>query len=259
MLAGPILVAVFLAGVVALVFLTSKLKVHPFLALFVVAISVGLVSGIEPGELIELVIQGFSRMLGYIAIITLSACIIGEVFEKTGAIVTISESILRLLGRSRSTLALGVAGSLVAVPVMCNDTAFIILSPIAQALGSMGTAHYAVISLALAAGAYTSFKLIFPAAPLFPATMFGADVPRVVLLGFLTSLPVFAVGILWARITGRGVQAAARHSSSREEMGKRYVRLPGALPSFGSLTFPIVLIALRSIVGSVLHEALGRG
>ena len=177
MVRGGLLLGIFVMGIIGVVVLTARLKVHPFLAIFFTALAMGLASGIQPSRVVELVIEGFSGILGYIAIIIVSATIIGELLDKTGATLVISNTILRLVGRSRSPLAMGLAGYLVSVPVMCCDTGFIILSPLARALSNGSGFSVAVFSLSLAAGAFTSFKLIYPAAPLFPAAIFEPTSP----------------------------------------------------------------------------------
>jgi GntP family gluconate:H+ symporter len=175
--------AVLVLGVAAIVILTAKLRVHAFLALISVSVMMGLALGLPSAAILRAVVEGFGGVLGYVGLIALAACIVGELLKETGSTTVISESILKLFGESRSALAVGAAGYLVAPPVSCNDTAFLILSPVARAVGDAGCDSTAFLSLALAAGAYTSFKLIFPAAPLYAATMFHANLVEVIVLG----------------------------------------------------------------------------
>jgi len=156
----------------------------------------GVAYGIPGDQLSELVVQGFSKVLGYIAIIIVSAAITGKVMEETGATYVVSRTVLRWVGRGRSPVATGLAGYLLALPVMCCDTAFIMLSPLAKALSTGSGYGLQLFTLALATGTFTSFKLVFPAAPLFPTTMFGADVSKVILLGFAASVSVFITGLM---------------------------------------------------------------
>lgn len=46
--------------------MTAKLKVHPFLALFFTALALGIAAGTPPSRTVELVIEGFSGILGKI-------------------------------------------------------------------------------------------------------------------------------------------------------------------------------------------------
>jgi len=200
-----------------------------------------------------LMIQGFGNVLGYIAIITLSACIIGQILSKTGATLAFSNSILHFVGRSRTPLAVGLAGYLLAVPVVCCDTAFIMLSPVASSLAGGSGFPPGLLAMALAVGAYTSFKLVFPACPLFPATMFGADFGMVLVLGLLVSIPTFIVGMLWA-YRASGIAGGQMSEQPYEEL-KKYARLPSALASYAVILTPIALIVIKSLLDGFRPES----
>jgi len=246
---APGLLLVFALGILAIVILISKFKVHPFLTIFVVTIAVGLAYGFAPRDLIQLIIKGFSNILGYVAIIVLSATIIGEILDRTGATRRVAEAVLMTVGSSRTALAMGVSGYLVALPVMCCDTAFIVLSPIARALAGAGKVSKAAVSTALAVGAYTSFKLVYPAGPLFTSAILGAEIGKVMELGVLASIPVFALGLLWAH---KAERASSEPVSTSTIVGSADSRLPSTLASFACIVLPISLILLRSMVGTTL-------
>jgi len=246
-------ILILAVGVAAIVVLTGKLHVHAFLAVIAVSILMGFALGLQSSMVVNDIVEGFGGTLGYVGLIALAACIVGELLKETGATVVISESILKLFGKSRSPLAVATAGYLVAPPVTCNDTAFLILSPIARSFGNAGRYSPPFVSLALAAGAYTSFKLIFPAAPLYAATMFRADLAEVILLGFLVSIPVFAVGLLWMYIYTQHdphqvVPLSSRPSDEQPQTNPK--GLPSAIESYGIIVVPLLLILARAFIGT---------
>ena len=247
-------------SVAAIIILTVKLRVHAFLTLIFVSVLMAVALGLPLDGIPKDVIEGFGGTLGYVGIITFLATIIGELLVRTGATVVISESILKLVGRSRSAIAVGAAGFLVAPPVACNDTAFLILSPVAAGLGNAAGYSTALISLALAAGAYSSFKLIFPGAPLYAALIFQANLAEVILLGLLLAVPVFAVGLAWTRAYSRYVASSSgrSHSSSGTELPLiQRERLPSALGSYATITIPLTLILGRAFAEGYVSNADG--
>ncbi len=253
MVEGWPLLGLFILGILAVILLTSKAKVHPFIAMFTIAVTLGLASGIPVTEMPNIIITGFSSVMGYITIIIVSATIIGELMEKTGATIVISKSLLGIVGRSRSPIAVGLAGFIVSIPVICCDTAFLVLSPLARALSKGSGYSLKLYSLALAAGSLAGFKLIFPSGPLFPATIFGADVMKVLLLGTIALVPVLAVGLFFSyRFGGASEGAEAKDQVSFEELAQSYGKLPGLAQSFSVLLVPIILIVLRSIFDGLL-------
>jgi GntP family gluconate:H+ symporter len=257
---GLIAFSTLALGIATIVILTAKFRLNAFLALITVAVAMGLALGLGPAVVAKDVVDGFGGTLGYVGLIFLASTIIGVMLDKTGATVVIAESTLKLLSKSRvlccRPLAAGIAGYLVAPPVACNDTAFIILSPVARALGSVGGYGAVVVSLILAAGAYTSFKLVFPAAPLFAAAIFKANLPNVIILGIVTSLPVFAVGVLWAQFYGRRVLNKVG-SAEEEPLPMKHENLPTLLEAGLMIALPVALILLRStLVGSLPETSI---
>ncbi|MBS7630574.1 GntP family permease [Candidatus Bathyarchaeota archaeon] len=252
MVEGWALIGIFILGLVGIIFLTTRLRVHTFLTMFFMALLIGIVAGISPLKMVDLVILGFSSVLGYIAIIVISATIIGEFLDKTGATLSISNSFLKLFGKNRSPVAMAVAGYLVSIPLMCCDTAFIVLSPLARALSIGSSFSITLFSLVLAAGAFTGFKLIFPAAPLFPTVIFGADVVKVMLLGFFASIPALAAGIFLSYRWSREVKFIAKKAIVEDLDEKEFRELPSLWAALSTLFVPIALIILRSLLEKIL-------
>jgi len=246
---GPLIV--FAIGVTGIVVLTTRYRWHAFVAIFFATIAIGLASGAEPQAVVTQMVDGFGKMLGYTGIIVVSGIIIGEFLDKTGAALTISQAVLRLVGRARAALAMGISGYILAVPVMCSDTSFIILSPIARAVAARARLSVPVLSLALAAGAYTSFKLIPPSpGPLAVLTMFNADFARTLALSAMVSVPVFLVGLLWAVRQPVTSTAVAIAEPADPESGGR--QPPGIVQAFLPLAAPILLIVARAAAARTL-------
>jgi GntP family gluconate:H+ symporter len=244
----------FVVGILSVVVLTSKFKVQPYFALFAVAVVLGLVIGIPMGEIGEIIGDGFGSTMGYMAIITVSAIIIGEIMKESGAIYVISRTILDTVGKKSSDIAMGIVGYIVAFPVLCGDTAFIMLSPLAESLAASGVIHPMKVVLTLAAGTFASYALLFPAAPLLPVTILGADVASSLILGLVASIPAVALGLILASRMGRKMEYKfeAKENGSLDEMGSQYERLPRASTVLLILMAPIALIVSKSLVSSLV-------
>ena len=126
-----IFLVIFLA-VVCMVLAISKFNQHPFIVLTVIAIAVGLVCKIPTEEVINTVKSGFGNILASIGIVILAGTIIGTILEKTGAALTMANTILKLVGKKNSVLTMAITGYVTGIPVFC-DSGFVILSPISRA------------------------------------------------------------------------------------------------------------------------------
>ncbi len=248
--------AAFIVGVAAIVLLTARYRWHAFVTIYFITMVIGLAAGLKPENLVTTVVDGFGKMLGYTTIVVASGIIIGEFLDKTGAALTITQTILRLVGRARTSLATAISGYILAIPVMCSDTAFIILSPVVRGLAAEAGLSVSFLSLALAVGVYTSFKLIPPSpGPLAILTMFQADFAKTLALTFVMSLPVFAVGYLWARRCSAGAARPSPVASAElppNEQNEQY--LPGVAVSFLPMAVPVLLMVLKAVADSILAE-----
>jgi GntP family gluconate:H+ symporter len=247
---------VFFLGIISVVILTSKFKVQPYFALFSVAIIVGLITGIPMESIGGIITEGFSKTLGYTTIITVSAIIIGEIMKETGAIYVISKAILNAVGKKNSHYAIGIAGYVVAFPVLCGDTAFILLSPLAESLGASGALNPMNIILALAAGSFASYALLFPAAPLLPVTILEADVASSLILGLFASIPALILGLILAGRLGKGFKFEVKETKTLDELASKYGVLPHPGLVASILTVPILLIVGRSLVSNLLGTSI---
>jgi GntP family gluconate:H+ symporter len=244
----------FVVGILSVVVLTSKFKVQPYFALFGVAVVLSLVIGIPMDEIRGIVADGFGSTMGYMAIITVSAIIIGEIMKESGAIYVISRTILDTVGKKSSDIAMGIVGYIIAFPVLCGDTAFIMLSPLAESLAASGVINPMKVVLTLAAGTFASYALLFPAAPLLPVTILGADVASSLILGLVASIPAVALGLILASRMGRKLdfKFEAKENGTLNEIGSSYERLPRASTVLLILMVPIALIVAKSLVSNLV-------
>ena len=134
-MSGLFIFGVIFLAVVCMVIAISKFNMHPFLVLTVIAVLVGLVCGIPTEEVISTVKSGFGNILASIGIVILAGTIIGTILEKTGAALTMANTILKIVGKEKSVLTMGITGYITGIPVFC-DSGFVILSPISRALAS---------------------------------------------------------------------------------------------------------------------------
>lgn len=241
------LFGLIIVSVILMVIAISKLHLHPFLVLTVIAILVGLVAGEDPATVVDTVKNGFGSILTSIGIVILCGTIIGTILEKTGAALTMANAILKLVGKKNSVLAMGAMGYVTGIPVFC-DSGFVVLSPISRALAAQSNTSLAVMATALSGGLYATHCLVPPTpGPISMAGTLEADLGLTILVGLLVSIPAVAVSILYAKKVSSKINIPANSEYTLDELKAKYGKLPGAFHSFSPILLPIVLIALSSI------------
>ena len=188
MLHPYIIVALALALIILLSF---KLKLHPFLSLFVGALFTGILSGQAIESVIAQLISGFGTTLGQIGWIIAFGTLLGVLLEKTKATQIIVGYLLRWIGIQRR---LGIKSYvfLVAIPVFC-DAAFILLSGI-----NKGCQQEGPLSFCYCLSHRTLCGPCFCAPPgAIGMALLDANLGYV-LIGGLLAFPVALVGYFWA-------------------------------------------------------------
>ena len=257
-MSGAYMLAVIIVAVVAMILAISKLKIHPFIVMTVIAIAVGLLCGMNMEDVINKVKAGFGNILASIGIVILAGTIIGTILEKTGAALTMANTFLKLVGKERSVLTMGLTGYVTGIPVFC-DSGFVILSPISRALATQSNKSLAVMATALSAGLYATHCLVPPTpGPIAMAGTLSANLGLVIGIGLLISLPATFMGILYANKVAGKIDIPANPEYTVEELVEKYGKLPGALHSFAPILVPIILIALKSI-GDFPSHPFGTG
>jgi len=180
-----------------LIFSISKWKVHPFVALILTALALGVSLGLGGKQTVEVLLKGFSETLRWIAIIIILGAFIGEVLQETGGAFRISDRIVRGVGEKKLPWAMGITGYLVSIPVFI-DVAYILLQPVTESLSVRSRKPVLYIGLALAAGLTVSHTLIPPTpGPMAVASLLDLNLGRMLLINLVVAIFALVGGILW--------------------------------------------------------------
>jgi len=252
------LIALLVVAIVFIVIMTGKVQMNAFLVLILAALFVGLlavnpplvsktVDGKTTLGIVETIADGFGGTLTSIGIVIVAGTIIGTILEKTGAAVVMARTMLKLVGKKNSPLAMAFAGYVVSIPVFC-DSGFVILSPLNRALAQSSGVSLAVMGTALSMGLYATHTMVPPTpGPIAAAGNLGADLGLVILVGLVAAIPATLAGWLYALKVGSKVDIKPKASMSYEDMLTKFGKLPSTFAAFMPILVPILLIALRSV------------
>lgn len=242
-----LLILLFLA-VVFIVVATTRLSLHPFLALLISAFGYGILCGrLSLEEVVQSVNTGFSSTIGYIGIVILAGAVIGTFLEKSGGAYKLAESTMKLVGKNNIPLSMGIIGYIVSIPVFC-DSAFVILSPLGRALSRKAKISSAASAVALSLGLYATHTMVPPTpGPVAAAGLLGADLGLVILWGALVSIIALVAGWLFSVKYAKKVYINNDKHGQELEVEKISAEAPSALISVTPILLPIILIVLKSV------------
>ena len=264
------LVLILLLLIAGIVFSTTRLKLHPFLALLGAALLAGFAYQMPLLEIVKTISTGFGGILGYIGIVIVLGTIIGVILERSGAAISMAETVIRLLGERFPTLTLSIIGYLVSIPVFC-DSGYVILNALKNALAARMKVSVVAMSVALATGLYATHTFVPPTpGPIAAAGNLGLEskLGLVIGVGLFVAMVTALAGWLWAnrflKIDDRDLLEKQPDAMPAEELDfaalkQRYGTLPSATRAFAPIFLPIALICLGSIAafpGKPLGEGL---
>ena len=154
-----ILLLIFFAIIFFIVIATTKFGLHPFLTLLCASFITAFAFGLPMVEVVQVVNTGFGAILGYIGLVIVFGTIIGVVLEKSGAAVTMADTIIKLLGKRFPSLTMSVIGYIVSIPVFC-DSGFVILNSLKRSLSQRMQVSSVTMSIALATGLYATHTFV---------------------------------------------------------------------------------------------------
>lgn len=211
----------FFIAIVLMVCAISKWKVHPFLAILGVSLLLAIVLGIPLTRIPDVLGQGFAGVFTSIGLVIILGILIGAILEKTGAALTLANTIVKWVGKKHPETAMLLLGFVISIPVFC-DSGFVITNPIKKALAARTGASPVAMTVCLAAGLYCSHVFIPPTpGPIAAAGALGVEnqLIKLVLLGTLVSIPCLVAAYCYARWIGKRVhtQEETQEESSQEE------------------------------------------
>ncbi|MGB3798417.1 MAG: SLC13 family permease [Lewinella sp.] len=253
-------VLLLLLSVAAIILLTARLAVHPFVALMLVAIGYGILAGMPLDAVVASVNTGFGNTLGGIGLIIILGVIIGVFLENTGAAYALADRVLRMAGKKRVTLSMGLIGWVVSIPVFA-DSGFMLLAPLNRSLSKKAGLSLAGTAIALAMGLMAAHTMVPPTpGPIAAAYYLEADLGMVLLLGIPVSLVSLGTCLLFIQRFVAPTYIDPDPELSRADIDDRLRHAPGALLSSVPIFVPIVLIVVRSMLaafGGFEAEAYG--
>lgn len=253
------MVIALLVGIVLLVYMILKTKIHTFLAIILAGLFIGVFGGVPYDDIIQSITGGFGGTLGSIGIIIGFGVMMGAIFEASGSAKTMAKTFLKLFGQGREEIALAVTGFVVSIPIFC-DSGFVILAPLAKALSRTTKKSVITLGVTLASGLVITHSLVPPTpGPVGVAGIFDISVGSLMLWGIVIAIPMTIVAIIYGRfignkiyqIPGEGDEEWSRvrptETLAEGEEPFKGEELPGIVISFAPIVIPIILILLRNV------------
>ena len=247
----------FLGVIIVLLFLIAKWRWHVFTALLVPLMLFGLIPGVQTNNFIEAFETGFGKTLGSIGVVIVLGSIIAEALRHTGAIQTITRTMVNTVGSNRMPLALTLTGFILGIAIF-SDVAYVILNPLVHSAAKMMNVTITVMSTGLVGALQLTHAIVPPTpGPLAAAAIVGADIGATIIFGAIACLAGSLAGWIWGQyVIGPRIQTMASDEYAGEDVfaNRDGEKLPGTWASYAPIVVPILLISAQSVSRLFLED-----
>ncbi|MFT8728269.1 MAG: gluconate:H+ symporter [Liquorilactobacillus ghanensis] len=235
-------------GILLLVFLIVKVKMHNILALILSGLFIAFAEGMKIGQIVPTIEKGVGGVLSTLALIVIFGAIIGKLMTDSGASQQIADTIVEKMGVKLLPFALLIIGTIFGMS-MFYEVAFLITVPLVISIAKEAKIPYMKLIIPTIAGA-TMGHSIFPPqpGPMALVTAFHADIAQVYIWGFVVIVPtIICSGVLIRRFIP-GLAEMPLGNVMKPAPKKPQAELPGFGISLLVPLLPAILMIFSSII-----------
>ena len=235
-------------GIIVLLVLIIKFKLHPVLSMMVAAIIIGVGAGMPLTMISDTVEKGVGRTLQSIALLIGLGSMFGGILEESGGAQKIASTLIDKFGEKKAGWALGLTGLVIGTTVFF-EAGVVVLIPLVFSVSkqtSKSTLYYAI---PLLSGLASGYAFVPPSAgSVLVANALNVNLGTLILVGIPTALICMLVsGVIWGSHIGKKIFTSLPKNVTEIKDNNEN------LPSFG-LVLGVILIPLVLILISTLSK-----
>ncbi len=261
-------------GIILMIVLVSKTKVHTFIALLIAALVTGLIGGMPISDItaadgttttgiITAIQEGFGSTLKSTGIIIGLGVMMGGILEESGGAERMAYSFIKAVGKKKEEWALAITGWFISIPVFA-DSAIVIFAPLCKTMSVVTGKSVVGLALALACGLQLTHCLVPPTpGPLTACSLLGVDVGQMIMAGAITTIPMLIVVVFYCKYIGKEIYQIPNENGGfdRVDYKEEYIKsmdeldsligeknLPGLGVSVAPIVVPLVLILSNTVL-----------
>jgi len=257
------LVIVALIGVAVIIALITWLKIHPFLALAVGGVGVGIGAGLEPLSAVTSFGAGFGATMTSVGILVGFGAMFGKLLADSGGADRIVDTLVSRSSARTLPWTMALIGSLIGLP-MFFEVGLVLLIPVIILVARRTNLPLLRIAIPALAGLSVMHGLVPPhPGPLVAVSALSANLGLTLGLGVVVAIPtVIVAGPLFSILAARWVRVPVPDLFRTAEDDGEDVTLrqrPSFFISILGILLPVVLMLARAIAEAINPTATDPG
>ena len=249
----PLIIIAF--GVLMLLILMLPLRVNGFIALILVALSVGVLEGMPVMEVIKSIKNGVGGTLGSLALIMGFGAMLGKLLADCGGAQRIATTLIATFGDKKIQWAVTLTGFIVGFALF-YEVGFVLLLPLILTIAATLGISPLYIGIPMAAALSVTHGFLPPhPGPTAIAQIFKADMGKTLLYGTIIGIPtvILAGPILtklpFIRVINHPVEEGLYNTKTFTEQ-----QMPSFRVSLITALIPVILMSIRAISEMTLNN-----
>ncbi|WP_241981625.1 GntP family permease [Cryobacterium sp. TMT1-19] len=248
------LILAALVGVAVIILLITWLKVHPFLALSIGAVGVGVGAGLAPAAAVTSFSAGFGATMAGVGILVGFGAMFGKLLADSGGADRIVDSLVTRSSARTLPWTMALIGGLIGLP-MFFEVGLVLLIPVIILVARRSGLSLIRIAIPALAGLSVMHGLVPPhPGPLVAVTTLDANLGLTLAIGVLIAIPtVIIAGPIFSRFASRwvSVPVPALFLTNEDQGLGENARRPSFLITISGILLPVVLMLARSIADAI--------
>lgn len=233
-------------GIIVLLLLIIKFKLHPVISMMIAAIIIGVGAGMPLTMISSTVEKGVGKTLQGIALLVGLGSMFGGILEVSGGAQRIAQTLIDKLGQKKAGVALGITGLVIGTTVFF-EAGVVVLIPLAFSVAKQTKKSTLYYAIPLLAGLASGYAFVPPSAgSVLVADSLGVNLGVMIMVGVPTALICLVVaGVIWGRFIGDKV--FTKLPVNVQEIKEDSKKLPPFGLVLGVILIPLVLILISTI------------
>ena len=193
-------------GIIVLLVLIIKFKLHPVLSMMISAIIIGAGAGMPLTMISDTVEKGVGKTLQGIALLVGLGSMFGGILEVSGGAQRIAETLIHKFGQKKAGWALGLTGLVIGTTVFF-EAGVVVLIPLAFSVAKQTKKSTLYYAIPLLSGLASGYAFVPPSAgSVLVANALGVNLGTMIMVGIPTALICMLVsGIIWGGFIGNKI------------------------------------------------------
>lgn len=249
-------------AIAVIVALITAVKLHPFLALMIGGLAVGVIAGQNVGGVVTSFSNGFGSTAAGVGLLIGLGAMFSKLLADSGGASRIVDTIVGHASPAALPWAMVLVGAIIGLP-MFFEIGLVLLMPVIYLVARRAQVSLVTVGIPALAGLSAMHGLVPPhPGPLTAVSYLHADLGLTLALGVVAAVPTLIVaGPLFGRLAGRWVDVPApdRFDTDLDDAADDAT---SRRPSFGitiaTVLLPVVLMLAKSLADVIVDDPKNR-